>query len=72
MPMTPDERIDLARQLGAAKISMLQDIERRRPLELAAIVGAVVELAEMAGLPVPTIRLVHALAQARAKALGIG
>jgi 2-dehydropantoate 2-reductase len=72
MPMTPDERIDLARQLGAAKISMLQDIERRRPLELAPIVGAVIELAELAGLPVPTIRMVHALAQARARALGIG
>jgi 2-dehydropantoate 2-reductase len=72
MPMTPDERIDLARQLGAAKISMLQDIERRRPLELAAIVGAVIELAELAGLPVPTIRMVHALTQARARARGIG
>jgi 2-dehydropantoate 2-reductase len=51
---------------------MLQDIERRRPLELAPIVGAVIELAELAGLPVPTIRMVHALAQARARALGIG
>jgi len=72
MPMTPDQRVDLARQLGAAKISMLQDIERRRPLELAPIVGSVIELAELAGLPVPTIRMVHALTQARARALGIG
>jgi 2-dehydropantoate 2-reductase len=71
MPMTPDERIDMARQLGAAKISMLQDIERRRPLELAPIVGAVIELADLAGLPVPTIRMVHALTQARARALGL-
>jgi 2-dehydropantoate 2-reductase len=72
MPMTPDQRIDLARQLGAAKISMLQDIERRRPLELAPVVGSVIELAEIAGLPVPTIRMVHALVKARARALGIG
>jgi len=71
MPMTPDERIDMARQLGAAKISMLQDIERRRPLELAPVVGAVIELADLAGLPVPTIRMVHALTQARARALGL-
>jgi 2-dehydropantoate 2-reductase len=71
MPMTPDQRIDLARQLGAAKISMLQDIERRRPLELAPVVGAVIELAELAGLPVPTIRMVHALAQGKARALRI-
>jgi 2-dehydropantoate 2-reductase len=72
MPMTPDQRIDLARQLGAAKISMLQDLEQRRRLELDAIVGAVVELADMAKIPVPTIRHVHALALARARALGIG
>ena len=71
MPMTPDERIDLARQLGAAKISMLQDIERGRTLELAPVVGSVIELAELAGLPVPTIRMVHALAQARARVLGL-
>ncbi len=71
MPMSPDERIDLARQLGAAKISMLQDIEQRRPLELAAVVGSVIELAELAQLPVPTIRMVHALTLARARALGL-
>ena len=71
MPMTPDERIDMARQLGAAKISMLQDLERGRPLELVPIVGAVIELADLAGLRVPTIRMVHALAQARAGALGL-
>ncbi len=71
MPMTPDQRIDLARQLGAAKISMLQDIERRRPLELTPVVGSVIELAELAHLPVPTIRMVHALAQARARSLGL-
>jgi 2-dehydropantoate 2-reductase len=72
MPMTPDQRIDLARQLGAARISMLQDLEQRRPLELAAIVGSVIELADMARIPVPTIRHVHALALGRARALGIG
>lgn len=71
MPMTPDQRIDLARQLGAARISMLQDLEYRRPLELAAIVGAVIELADRARIPVPTVRHVHALALGRARALGI-
>lgn len=71
VPMTPDQRIDLARQLGAVKISMLQDLEQRRRLELDAIVGSVIELAERAGIDVPTVRHVHALAQARATALGI-
>lgn len=71
VPMTPDQRIDIARGLGAAKISMLQDLEQRRTLELPAIVGAVIELAGMTGIEVPTIRHVHALALARARALGI-
>jgi len=42
VPMTPDQRIDLARQLGAVKISMLQDLEQRRRLELDAIVASVI------------------------------
>jgi 2-dehydropantoate 2-reductase len=71
MPMTPDQRIDLARSLGAARISMLQDLERRRPLELAPVIGSVIELAELARLPVPTIRMVYALVQGRARALGL-
>jgi len=69
--MTPDQRIDIARQLGAAKISMLQDLEQRRRLELGAIVESVIELAGHVGVEVPTVRHVHALARARARALGI-
>jgi len=71
MPMTIEQRIDIARQLGAAKISMLQDLEQRRRLELAAVVGAVIELAELAGIAVPVTRIVHALTLARTRALGI-
>ena len=50
---------------------MLQDLEQRRRLELAAIVGAVIELAERTGVAVPVTRMLHALVQARARALGI-
>ena len=71
IPMTVEQRIDLARQLGAVRISMLQDLEQRRRLELDAIVGVVIELAEKASIAVPTTRHVHALAQARVRALGI-
>jgi len=69
--LTPEQRIDIARQLGAARISMLQDLEQRRPLELAAIVEAVIELAELTGVPVPATRMLHSLVRARASALGI-
>ncbi len=49
----------------------MQDLEQRRKLELDAIVGSVIELAERASIAVPTIRHVNALTQARVRALGI-
>ena len=67
--MTVDERIDLARRLAGAKISMHQDIEKRRPLETDAIVGAVVELARKAAIATPMIDAVWALIAERAKHL---
>src|SRR5882672_1052949 len=69
IPMTIDQRIDIARQLAGAKISMHQDIEKRRPLETDAIIGAVVELARKAGIATPMIDAVYALIAERAKHL---
>jgi 2-dehydropantoate 2-reductase len=67
--MTVDERIDIARQLAGARISMHQDVEKRRPLETEAIVGAVVELARKAGIATPLIDAVYALIAERARHL---
>ena len=39
---------------------MLQDLEAGRPLELEAVVGAVVELGERFGVPMPATRTVYA------------
>ena len=69
IPMTVDERIDVAKRLAGAKISMHQDVERRRPLEIDAIVGAVVELARKAAIATPMIVAVWALIAERAKHL---
>ena len=69
IPMTVEERIAVARKLAGAKISMHQDIEKRRPLEVDAIVGAVAELARKAGVATPLIDAVHALIAERAKHL---
>jgi 2-dehydropantoate 2-reductase len=69
IPMTVDERIAIAKQLAGAKISMHQDIEKRRPLEVDAIIGAVVELARKAGIATPMIDAIHALIAERAKHL---
>jgi 2-dehydropantoate 2-reductase len=64
----PDDIAErLARSGGAVahKTSMLQDFEAGRPLELDAIVTAVVDLARLAGVPVPTIEAVLALIRLR-------
>jgi 2-dehydropantoate 2-reductase len=44
LPVSIDQRIAGAEKVGEHKTSMLQDLEARRPLELEALVGAVVEL----------------------------
>lgn len=59
---TIDERIEGARRVGAHKTSMLQDVEAGRPLELDALMLAVLELAELTGVSAPTIRSVYACA----------
>jgi 2-dehydropantoate 2-reductase len=65
--VTVEERLALARKLGAARISMLQDLERGRPLEIDAIVGAVAELGRRAEVPTPTIDGVEALVRERVR-----
>lgn len=65
-----DKRIAGAAEVGAHKTSMLQDLERGRPMEVEALLGAVVELADLVGEPAPTCRTVLALVRARASAAG--
>jgi 2-dehydropantoate 2-reductase len=55
-----EKRIDGARRVGNHKTSMLQDLEAGKALETDAIIGAVVELAELTGVPAPTLRNVYA------------
>jgi 2-dehydropantoate 2-reductase len=55
-----EQRIDGAEKVGAHKTSMLQDLEAGRPLELEAIVGAVVELGGKLGLSLPCSQAVYA------------
>ena len=65
-----DKRIAGGAEVGAHKTSMLQDLERGRPMEIDALLGSVVELAELVEVPVPTSRTVLALVRARGRAAG--
>src|SRR6267154_1023344 len=60
MPISIDQRIAGAEKVGAHKTSMLQDLEAGRPMELEAVVGAVVELGERLRVPMPHTRTVYA------------
>jgi ketopantoate reductase len=58
---TIEKRIAGAESVGAHKTSMLQDVELGRSLEVEALVGAVLELAELTETPAPSIAAVYAL-----------
>jgi 2-dehydropantoate 2-reductase len=66
-----DRRFAAAATLTGHKMSMLQDLERGRPLEIDALVTAVQELARLTGVPTPAIDAVLALVQARGAAAGL-
>ena len=61
MPLTIDKRMAGAAATGDHRTSMLQDFDAGRPLEVDALVGAVVELAGSAGVPVPALSVVYRL-----------
>jgi 2-dehydropantoate 2-reductase len=56
-----DRRIKGAGDVGAHKTSMLQDMERGRPMEIDALVTSVQELGRRTGKPTPMIDTVLAL-----------
>ncbi len=58
-----DRRIAGAAKVGAHKTSMLQDLERGRPLEIDALVTAVQELGRVVGVPTPHLDTVLGLVQ---------
>ena len=59
LPVSIDQRIAGAEKVGEHKTSMLQDLEAGLLIELEALVGAVVELGERVGLPMPYTRTVY-------------
>src|SRR6266853_332396 len=60
LPVSIDQRIAGAEKVGEHKTSMLQDLEAGRPMELEALVGAVVELGNRLGIAMPHTRAVYA------------
>jgi 2-dehydropantoate 2-reductase len=71
LPVSIDKRIEGAAAVGGHKTSMLQDLEARKPLEVDALLGAVIEIAEWKKIEVPRLRVLYRLTKlAEAAAAG--
>lgn len=65
-----DKRLAGGAAVGPHKTSMLQDLELGRPMEIDALVTAVQELGQLVSVATPTIDVVLALIQQRARSAG--
>jgi 2-dehydropantoate 2-reductase len=61
LPLSIERRMAGAAAVGEHKTSMLQDLESGKSLEIDALLGAVVELADGAGVSVPSLNAVYRL-----------
>jgi len=66
-----ERRLDAAGRATGHKMSMLQDLERGRSMEIDALVTAVQELGRLTGVATPTVDLLLALVQERAERAGL-
>jgi 2-dehydropantoate 2-reductase len=61
LKISVERRFEGAAKVGEHKTSMLMDFEAGKPLETDVLLAAPVELARLAGVPVPSLEMVHAL-----------
>jgi 2-dehydropantoate 2-reductase len=66
-----ERRLNAAGSVVGHKISMLQDLERGRSLEIDALVTAVQEMGRLVKVATPTIDTVLALVQERGRQAGL-
>jgi 2-dehydropantoate 2-reductase len=66
-----EQRLEGAEKVGDHKPSTLQDLEAGKPLELAAIVDSVIELADLTGVRAPGLRAVAAASGLLAETVGL-
>jgi len=69
--VTAERRLNAAFEVGEHKTSMLQDLERGRPMEIDALATAVSELGKAAGVATPQLDAVLALVKLRARTAGL-
>ena len=66
-----DRRLDVAGKAVGHKMSMLQDLERHRSMEIDALVTVVQELGHLTGVPTPTVDIMLTLVQEEGRQAGL-
>jgi 2-dehydropantoate 2-reductase len=66
-----EKRINGAAAVGAHRTSMLQDLDKKRPLELDALLSVVQEMGRLVGLETPSIDIVLALTKQMGTTAGV-
>ena len=66
-----EKRIAGAEKVGKHKTSTLQDVEAGRPVEIDALIGAVIELGELTHTPTPSTSAVYALMKLLDKTMAV-
>lgn len=66
-----ERRLDAASRAVGHKMSMLQDLERNRPMEIDALITAVQELGQLTHIPTPTIDILLTLVREKARSVNL-
>ena len=69
--LTVEKRIEGAKNVGDHKTSTLQDFENKRPLELNALIHALIELGQLTNTQTPTLNSIYRLAKFLSERRGI-
>jgi 2-dehydropantoate 2-reductase len=71
MPVPMAKRIAMTLGASGHRMSMLQDLERGRPIEIDALADSMSAMSELAGVGIPTIEALLALAKLKGRLAGV-
>ena len=72
IPISIEQRLAGAQNVGEHKTSMLQDVEAAKPIEIDGLVGSVLELGSLLGIPMPYTNTVYACTKLLAQKMIVG
>ncbi len=71
IPAPMERRIDLTIQATGHTMSMLQDLQRNRPIEIDVLADSVAVMSEISGVPTPTVDALLALTKLKGRIRGL-